>query len=882
MSELYQGAHVSREEKNFLLDLEELIGKPILNIGIRTQKEKSWMDDIPPRMGLPRNLKHLPEYFQESMKYLYTDRFSQPFRREEMGFKAKEGNIKSLILKGLNVIPNSIGNLTFLKRLKIDCHNLHKIPINIGNLKSLKTLDLMESSNLRSLPDTIGELKSLEKLIITGKMRNLPESIVRLKNFKVLNLFGTSNLTSLPKSLGNLESLESFGIIGNSNCSLDLRNIPIKELPRTIGKLKSLRRLDLSGCKSLEYIPEEIGELENLEILDLGEYDKDLTSIAKGAFSISSWNEVRKLGRKAFTLPENIGNLINLRILNLSFWKNLKYLPDNLGILDALESLNMSFCDSIVELPRSICDLKSIKEINLKACISLKRLPKNIGNLKNTLTRLDLNGCKQLNSIPESIKYLDSLESIDITNCNFDRIPSPIIKLNKFNSLDVSGNPLSIEQNQYSLKIRSKVIDTLPLTPMGIYNDYLNSKISNSNLLDGLLSLIEKSNSSFVKTRCLELIENVKLKDLNLFIKLKELILSDENKYVRIVACKILIKLFPERCKETLNWAIENIDSAMVITNLFYTLDESKSEIFIRLKDKILERYAKIYRVNTEEARFFLDLQNISIKNEKSHDRYLGKDLDIKLGSEGGSGPMWVVKRGSADYHVAYSVSKGHTKGIDLNFWMVNEIPDSIKYLTKLRYIRGSGIEKLPKSFEFLPRLRDFKLSGKGLTYIPKNIISIAKKRYSLKYLHEGVVDSEAYILGIIEMMMGYDLFKLEKQEIAYNIGIGEFYKVDDNGHIIGIYLWSENGGIGVFPNVLCSLKHLKELCIPYADIQIIPECIGNITALEFLDLSGNRIKNIPNSIYKLKKLKHFILDENPIIDTSKEYREFKESCPTR
>lgn len=873
MRELYQGTQVSKEEKDFLLDLEDLIGRPIPNIGIRTQKEKSWMEDIPPRMGLPRDLKHLPKYFQESMKSLYTDRFGQPSRREEMGFKAKEGNIKSLVLKGLKVIPNSIGNLTFLKRLKIDCYSLHEMPINIENLKSLRILDLMESGNLKSLPETIGELKSLEKLIITGNMRNLPESIGRLKNLKVLNLFGTSNLTSLPKSLGNLESLESFSIIGNSNCSLDLRNIPIKELPRSIGKLKSLKKLNLCGCKSLEYIPEEIGDLVSLEMLDLGEYDKDLTSIARGAFTISSWNEIRKLGRNAFTLPENIGNLINLKILNLSFWKNLKYLPDSLGNLNALESLNMSFCDSIVELPRSICDLKSIKEINLKACISLRKLPKNIGNLKNTLTRLDLNGCKHLESIPESIKYLDSLESIDITNCNFDSIPSPIIKLNKFNSLDVSGNPLSIEQNQYSLKIRSKVIDTLPLTPMGIYNDYLNNKINNSGLLDRLLSLIEKSNSSFLKTRCLELIENVNLKDSNLFIKLKELLVSDENKYVRTVACKILIKYFPERSKEMLNWAIENIESAMVITNLFYTLDELKSEISIKLKNKILERYAKIYGVNIEEARFFLDLQNISIKNEKTHDRYLGKDLDIKVGSEveGGSGPMWVVKRGSADYHVAYSVSKGYIRGINLNYWMLDEIPDSIKYLTKLRYIRGSGIERLPQSFEFLPRLRDFKLNGKGLTYIPKNIISIAKKRYSLKYLYEGVVGSEAYILGIIQMMTGYELFKVEKEENVFNIGSGEFYKIDENGHIIGIYLWSEGDGIGAFPNVLCSLGHLKELCIPYADIQIIPECIGNIAALEFLDLSGNKIKNIPNSIYKLKKLKHLILDGNPITDTFKQ-----------
>ena len=763
-----------------------------------------------------------------------------------MGYHVRDGHLKRLILKGLKYIPESIGNLSHLENLNVDCFHLKILPDSILNLNSLRILSLMECANLQTIPEEIGLLINLEELHLTGFDSQIPESIGNLENLKILNIFSMSKLKNLPESMGNLKSLEILQFIGDSNCSINLRNIPIKELPRSIRRLKSLKVLNLMGCKSLEWIPEELSELESLETLNLGEYDKELILIVKGGHPIHSWSEIRSLNRKAILLPKNFGNLKNLKHLTLSFWKNLKSLPESIGQLDSLEVLNLCYCDSLNSLPKSMRNLKKVKNINLR-------------------------GCKLINSLPETFELLDSLESINLTHCNFKEIPSSLIRLNKFLSLDLSGNPLDIKTNQISMKIMSKVIDTLPIIPNEIYRNFLNNKISREEASNQLKLLIESTDSPFVKTRCIEFLEEGSLDNENIFEVLKDLVFSEKNKYARTAAVNALVNLFPKKSIKTLQGTVINNKSALVIISLFHVLDQLDSDIKDTLKTQILERYATIFDVCIEEARVFLDLQEISIKGGRAYDIYDMVDRDLEIGLDG----MWyhgtiydLKHRLPGESHVAYAVSKdGHVRGINLDWWGVDEIPESIGLLSKLRYLSGQGIRKIPKSLNNLPRLNDLNLNGKALTHVPDKVLSIAKKRYLWQYLNEGVDPSEAHVLGLLDIMNLYDFYKLEKEEKMYEInGGGALYKINNNGHITCIYIWSETGpNVGAFPDTLCSLKYLKELCLAYCDIEIIPESIGNLKSLELLDLSGNFIKNIPDSIFKLKNLKYLILDENPI-----------------
>ncbi|UCD01865.1 MAG: hypothetical protein JSV23_02265 [Promethearchaeota archaeon] len=74
-------------------------------------------------------------------------------------------------------IPNSIGKLTYLKKLTLMRNRLQKIPESLGALNSLKELDL-SYNNFYEIPQIIGGLNSLEKLNLKGnKIQKIPDSL---------------------------------------------------------------------------------------------------------------------------------------------------------------------------------------------------------------------------------------------------------------------------------------------------------------------------------------------------------------------------------------------------------------------------------------------------------------------------------------------------------------------------------------------------------------------------------------------------------------------------------------------------------------------------------------------------------------------------------
>ncbi|MFX1450968.1 MAG: hypothetical protein ACFFCM_09000 [Promethearchaeota archaeon] len=147
-------------------------------------------------------------------------------------------------------------------KLGIDNKGLSKVPDSIGNLKWLKELDLGWNGELETLPEAIGNLDLLEELNVwASKLTTLPETIGNLKYLKDLDV-GSNRITLIPESIGNLESLESLSLA---------HNIVLKVLPDSIGNLKSLRELRLEG-NNLHKLPESFGNLSNLKTLTLRNY----------------------------------------------------------------------------------------------------------------------------------------------------------------------------------------------------------------------------------------------------------------------------------------------------------------------------------------------------------------------------------------------------------------------------------------------------------------------------------------------------------------------------------------------------------------------------------------------------------------------------------
>jgi Leucine-rich repeat (LRR) protein len=87
--------------------------------------------------------------------------------------------------------------------------------------------------------------------------------------------------------------------------------------------------------------------------------------------------------------------------------ENLKELPQTIGSISSLLILDLSGCKSIESLP-TIVDLKHLTELKLGGFENLKELPQTIENI-SSLSILDLFDCKSIESLPPTIGDLKHL-----------------------------------------------------------------------------------------------------------------------------------------------------------------------------------------------------------------------------------------------------------------------------------------------------------------------------------------------------------------------------------------------------------------------------------------------------------------------------------------
>jgi len=116
-------------------------------------------------------------------------------------------------------IPDSIGDLKFLKKLRMENCQISSIPNSIRKLKNLTQLRL-EYNRIQKIPDWINELESLEVLNLHGNLiKNIPDSVSKLKNLERLDL-ARNEILFIPESLLNLKSLLYLEIHRNRNLQI--------------------------------------------------------------------------------------------------------------------------------------------------------------------------------------------------------------------------------------------------------------------------------------------------------------------------------------------------------------------------------------------------------------------------------------------------------------------------------------------------------------------------------------------------------------------------------------------------------------------------------------------------------------------------------------
>ena len=94
----------------------------------------------------------------------------------------------------------------------------------------------------------------------------------------------------------------------------------------------------------------------------------------------------------------------------------LEACPPELQVLRILDA-------TMTRLPTSLGNLRNLRTLDLHGCRSLGSLPLAIGHL-TALTTLDLNSCRSLRRLPESIDQLTALTVLRVDECDWSSFPS--------------------------------------------------------------------------------------------------------------------------------------------------------------------------------------------------------------------------------------------------------------------------------------------------------------------------------------------------------------------------------------------------------------------------------------------------------------------------
>ncbi|KAF5808308.1 putative P-loop containing nucleoside triphosphate hydrolase, leucine-rich repeat domain superfamily [Helianthus annuus] len=295
--------------------------------------------------------------------------------------------LKSITLSRSKLKTLDLGVTPNLVRLDLSfCRNLVELHVPVGCLKRLTYLNLEQCKRLKFV-SFIKDLESLENLNVSGlDLKEFQNIILCHSNSNLQQLyFGGNDIENLSSSIENLHKLV---LLFFDRCH------KLKSLPGSICSLHYLSFLSLVDC-GIEELPEDIGQLEYLEVLDLTR-------------------------SKIKHLPDSICKLKHLRVLILDGCKVCK-LPEDVGQIDSLHTLDLR-STKIRDVPSSICKLKHLKELQLSNCSGLKKLPENLGELE-CLVMLDLRSTK-IRDVPSSICKLKHLEYLDLSDCSgLEKLP---------------------------------------------------------------------------------------------------------------------------------------------------------------------------------------------------------------------------------------------------------------------------------------------------------------------------------------------------------------------------------------------------------------------------------------------------------------------------
>ena len=323
----------------------------------------------------------------------------------------------------VGTLPRSLWKLRNLQGLCIYNNkglSGHLSDILSANMTTIQRLDLGFNKLSGKIPEEIlANMKSLVKIQLCCQ--------------KGRGLEGT-----IPKDIGNLTELQVLSLGENKLYG---------PIPKSIARLKKLWLLDLETATYLSGGFENLFNLSSLRFMHLSLAGLNGTLPDEFGLYFPAMYECR-LPDNSFTgrIPSTMGNMTNLRHLNLARNHFCGKIPKSIGLIPVLQILDFSV-NQLTSLEEGI-KFKSLEVLfltgNKQLTWTFDALLEAMESTKESLRILNVNECNFLGTIPAKLWGFKNLISIDLRNNSLSgTLPWSYTSLLFLHDLDISANNLS-------------------------------------------------------------------------------------------------------------------------------------------------------------------------------------------------------------------------------------------------------------------------------------------------------------------------------------------------------------------------------------------------------------------------------------------------------
>uniref|UniRef100_A0A0E0LCM3 non-specific serine/threonine protein kinase n=1 Tax=Oryza punctata TaxID=4537 RepID=A0A0E0LCM3_ORYPU len=350
-------------------------------------------------------------------------------------------------------IPSSIGQFKVLTKLYLDANQFNgSYPAEIGNISALRVLRLGDNPFLSGpIYPQFGNLTNLEylsmnRMNIIGK---IPDAMSKANNVIFFDLSVNHLSGSFPSWIWSLKRLVTLQLHGNLLSGQI--NGPIEAT--------NLVEIDISSNNLSGQIPEDIGKLEELTKLFL--YNNQFIGSIPDSIALLPKLTNVKLSNNFLSgvLPRELGKHSLLYSLDASVNNFSGALPKGLCSNGALAYISMSDNMLSGELPASLLRCRNLSYVALSNNNFSGTFPDGLtevqvqdANFSGSSSSnwapiwfIDLRNNKLSGRLPNTIRWLKSLDSLDLSENKFSGPIPPEIELLNLNFLNLSNNQLSGE-----------------------------------------------------------------------------------------------------------------------------------------------------------------------------------------------------------------------------------------------------------------------------------------------------------------------------------------------------------------------------------------------------------------------------------------------------